>query len=127
VGLTGVASFDPQGDREEHSERVADATDGDAATYWTTESYQAFTKDGVGLVLRVTGRPSQVAVSTDTPGFTAEIRAGSSAQGPFDQVVGPAKTVGPRTVWEVDTEARFLAIWITRLDRLAHVNEARAG
>ena len=39
------------GDGEEHSERVADATDGDPATYWTTETYQAFSKPGVGLVL----------------------------------------------------------------------------
>ena len=32
--LQGVASYDPPpGDNEEHSERVADATDGDPATY----------------------------------------------------------------------------------------------
>jgi hypothetical protein len=126
--LTGVASFDPHGDNEEHSERVADATDGDPATYWTTESYQAFTKEGVGLVLRVAGgEAAQVVVTTDTPGYTAEIRAGGSAQGPFDEVVAGAKTVAERTTWTLDTDAQFLAIWITRLDRVAHVNEARAG
>ena len=126
--LTGVASFDPQGDREEHSERVADATDGDPASYWTTESYRAFSKEGVGLVLQVAGGDaSKVAVTTDTPGFTAEIRAGGSAQGPFDEVVGEAKTVSGTTTWELDTDARFLTIWITRLDRVAHVNEVRAS
>src|SRR5688500_12526569 len=51
VKLQGVASFDPQGDGEEHSERVQDATDGDPATYWTTERYDSFSKPGVGLVL----------------------------------------------------------------------------
>ena len=52
VRLQAVASFDPPpGDGEEHDERVADATDGDPATYWTTETYEAFTKPGVGLVL----------------------------------------------------------------------------
>ena len=127
VQVTGVASFDPGGDQEEHSERVADATDGDAATYWTTESYRAFSKEGVGLVLEADGGVSQLALSTDTPGFTAEIRAGSSAQGPFDEVVGESKTVGATATWELDTEARFLAIWITRLDRVAHVNEVEAG
>ena len=128
ASLTGVASFDPQGDNEEHSERVADATDNDPSTYWTTESYQSFSKDGVGLVLAVKGgEPRQVAVTTDTPGYTAEIRAGSSAQGPFDEVVGAAKTVGASTVWEIDTTARFLAIWITRLDHVAHVNEIKAS
>jgi eukaryotic-like serine/threonine-protein kinase len=125
--VTGVASFDPQGDNEEHSERVADATDRDPSTYWTTESYQAFTKDGVGLVLRVAGRPTKLAVTTDTPGFTAELRAGPSARGPFDEVVGTEKTVSGTTTWELDTDARFLAIWITQLDRVAHVNEAKAS
>ena len=127
VQVTGVASFDPGGDQEEHSERVADATDGDAATYWTTESYRAFSKEGVGLVLQAEGGVSQLALSTDTPGFTAEIRAGSSAQGPFDEVVGEPKTVGATATWELDTDARFLTIWITRLDRVAHVNEVEAG
>ena len=127
ASLTGVASFDPQGDNEEHSERVADATDGDPSTYWTTETYQAFSKEGVGLVLRVAGEPEKLAVTTDTPGFTAEIRAGASAEGPFDEVVGTAKTVTGTTTWELDTDARFLTIWITRLDRVAHVNEAKAS
>jgi hypothetical protein len=127
--LTGVASFDPQGDNEEHSERVADATDDDPATYWTTESYEAFSKPGVGLVLEVKGgEPSQLAVSTDTPGFTAEIRAGNALQGPFDTVVGPAKAVGASTVWDLEGDAaRYLVIWITELDRVAHVNEAKAS
>ena len=57
VRLRGVASYDPDGDNEEHSERVADATDGNPATYWTTESYRAFSKPGVGLVLKVSGTP----------------------------------------------------------------------
>jgi eukaryotic-like serine/threonine-protein kinase len=127
VKLTGVASFDPQGDNEEHSERVADATDNDPATYWTTETYRAFSKDGVGLVLETSGDVSQLALSTDTPGYTAEIRAGTSARGPFDDVVGEAKSVGETANWELDTDARFLVIWITRLDAVAHVNEVRAS
>ena len=129
VELQGVASFDPPpGDNEEHSERVGDATDGDPATYWTTESYRSFSKPGVGLVLEATGTPRQVALTTDTPGFTAEIRAGDSAEGPFDTVVGPAKTTGASTIWDLDeTDSRYLTIWITDLDRVAHVNEVKAS
>ncbi|MDQ3065608.1 MAG: protein kinase [Actinomycetota bacterium] len=128
VLLEGVSSFDPPpGDGEEHSERVGDATDGDGATYWTTESYRAFSKPGVGLVLEADGAPSQIGLTTDTPGFTAEIRAGDSARGPFDTVVGKAQTVGASAVWELDeTEARFFAVWITQLDRVAHINEVEA-
>ena len=127
VRLHGTASYDPEGDGEEHSERVADATDGDPATYWTTESYRAFSKPGVGLVLEASGTPKTLIVATDTPGFDAEIRSGSSPEGPFDTVVGERKTTGATTTWELeDADARYLAIWITRLDRVAHVNEVKA-
>jgi len=130
VQLEGVASFDPPpGDGEEHSERVEDASDGDPATYWTTERYNSFSKPGVGLVLDA-GEPrelSQIAVTTDTPGFTAEIRAGDSPQGPFDIVVGPSQTVGESMTWDLDgAESQFYAVWITQLDRVAHINEVKA-
>ena len=129
VGLQGVASYDPDGDNEEHSERVADATDGDAATYWTTESYRgAFSKPGVGLVLEADATPKALSLTTDTPGFTAEIRAGNSPEGPFDTVVGDSKTTSATTAWELDeTDARYFVVWITELDGRAHVNEVRAS
>jgi hypothetical protein len=129
--LAGVASFDPQGDdKEEHPEQVGEATDGDPATAWTTSTYEDFsaTKDGVGLVLDAgeAREVAQIAVTTDTPGFTAEIRAGSSPEGPFD-TVGASKTVGASTVWDLEgPDARYYVVWITDLDRLAHVNEVRA-
>jgi serine/threonine-protein kinase len=133
VRLAGVASYDPQGDDgEEHPELVAAATDGDPASYWTTSTYESFsdTKDGVGLVLDA-GEPrelSQVSLTTDTPGFTAEVRAGDSAAGPFERVVGAEKTVGQTAAWELDgSEHRYYTIWITDLDGRAHVNEVRAG
>jgi hypothetical protein len=129
VQLQGVASYDPPpGDTEEHSERVGDATDGDQATYWTTESYRSFSKPGVGLVLKASGTPAALTLTTDTPGFTAEIRAGDSPEGPFDTVVGAAKTTTSTTAWELDeTDAGYLVVWITDLDRVAHVNEVKAS
>jgi serine/threonine-protein kinase len=133
VRLAGVASYDPQGDdREEHPERVADATDGDASTYWTTSTYESFsdTKDGVGLVVDAGERRelSQLSVTTGTPGFTAEIRAGNSAEGPFDTVVGASKTVGRTAVWDLEgADHRYYTIWITDLDGRARVNEVTAS
>jgi serine/threonine-protein kinase len=130
VKLQGVASFDPQGDGEEHSERVQDATDHNPATYWTTERYNSFSKPGVGLVLDAGSARSvsQIAVTTDTPGFTAEIRAGSSPRGPFDAVVGSSRTAGESTTWDLEgASSRYYVIWITRLDRVAHVNEVEAN
>jgi hypothetical protein len=129
VRVTGVASYDPQGDdKVEHPERVGDATDNDPQTYWTTSTYFSdFSKDGVGLVVQAGAPVAQLAVSTDTPGFTAEIRAGNSAEGPFDTVVGESKTVEASTTWDLEeTDSRYLTIWITDLDRVAHVNEVKA-
>jgi eukaryotic-like serine/threonine-protein kinase len=129
VRLEAVASYDPQGDdKAEHPERVGDATDGDPATYWTTSTYFGdFSKDGVGLVLRASDAAKRLVLRTDTPGYTAEIRQGSSQRGPFDTVAGSAKTLAARTTWDLkEADGRFLVVWITELDRVAHVNEVRA-
>ena len=67
-------------------------------------------------------------VTTDTPGYTAEIRAGNSETGPFS-LVAPAKTVGAATVFTLaHADARYYLVWITALGDgdLAHVNEVRA-
>ena len=110
---------------------MARATDGDPSTYWTTESYSDFeSKDGVGLVLETARLVAlgRLVVRSDTPGFEAVVKAGSKADGPFEDVSKSAQ-VGTRTTFELDTggkEYRFYLIWITSLDGVAHVNEVRA-
>jgi eukaryotic-like serine/threonine-protein kinase len=131
VKLTAIASYDPQGDdRTEHPEAVSRATDGNPATYWTTSTYEDFSssKDGVGLVLDAGGENSigSVTVTSDTPGFTAELQSGSSEGGPFD-TVARGQTIGETTTFRLDdVEARYLVVWITDLDGRAHVNEIKA-
>jgi eukaryotic-like serine/threonine-protein kinase len=131
IRLVGVDSYDPEGDnKEEHDEKVALATDGDATSYWNTESYRGeFTKSGVGLVLdaqRVV-EPKEITITTDTPGFTAEIREGESATGPFERPVSDSQTVGERTTFELsDANARYFLVWITALDKIARIHEVRA-
>jgi serine/threonine protein kinase len=132
IRLAGVAAYDPEGGDGEHDADAPDATDGQFATYWTTETYNDFenTKQGVGLVLdaRREVDPDVLTIRTDTPGFTAEIRAGDDAGGPFDRVVSESKTVVDRTEFELDNaSARYFVVWITALDSLAHVNEIRAA
>ena len=56
-----VADFDPEGDVSEHPESVAAATDGDPATSWTTEEYENFDKDGVGIMLDAGSRRGALA------------------------------------------------------------------
>jgi eukaryotic-like serine/threonine-protein kinase len=127
------AAYDPVGDQREHDEDAALATDDNSETYWTTEKYvDGLQKDGVGLMLDAGERvkPSQLVVTTDTPGFKAEIRAGSNPDG-FDDVVSENRTVSGRTTFPVDTNgARYFVVWITELqpgeDVAAHVNEVAA-
>jgi len=133
VHLIGVASYDPQGDNHtEHPEAVGRAADGNQTTYWETEHYSggALNKDGVGLVLDA-GRSrklSQIVVTTDTSGYTAEIEAGSSSSGPF-QPVSDSQVVNGHAVFKLrGGAARYYVVWITDLgsNDSAHVNEVTA-
>jgi predicted Ser/Thr protein kinase len=127
VPLRAVSSYDPEGGDGEHDELAGDAVDGDTSTYWSTETYRDFSKDGVGLVLEPQGEEgvSTVTVSTDTPGFTAELKAGDSPTS-FGSTVGASTTVDGTTTFDIDTDAPYLLLWITALDGRAHVNEITA-
>jgi eukaryotic-like serine/threonine-protein kinase len=130
--LSGVGAYDPQGGDGEHDDEAPLATDGQTATYWTTETYEDFSnsKDGVGLVVdaRSTVEPSTITVSSETPGFQAEIRTGDSPEGPFDTVVSDSQTVEGETSFELNgAKARYFVVWITDLDSRARINEVRAA
>jgi predicted Ser/Thr protein kinase len=135
VSLKGIGAYDPPpGDGEEHDDSALLATDNNPQTSWTTETYQDFeeTKEGVGLVLDVgrSTRLSRLTVTSETPGFSAEIRAGGSADGPFERRVADNREVGARTTFPIEGgAARFFVVWITSLDSAARINEvnARAG
>jgi serine/threonine protein kinase len=136
ITISGVGAYDPYADGTEHDDKAPKATDGNLATYWYTETYNdapSLGKQGVGLVLDTHG-PSQVTrivLRTDTPGFTAEIRATNVLDG-TPQLVSSSKVVGSRTVFDVHNTSgpkRYYVLWITRLpsdSHFAHVNEVHA-
>ena len=132
IALQGVGAYDPDGGDGEHDDEAALATDEDAATFWRSQTYRsqlsAF-KSGVGVVLDA-GKPvalEQLSVTTDTPGFSAEIQAGASPTGPFE-TVSESKTVGGTTTWELNgADAQYYVVWITELIGSAHVNEVKAA
>src|SRR5207237_7851373 len=106
------------------------ATDGNAATFWRTEHYRdGLNKPGVGLVLGAATpvELTHLTVTTDTPGFTAKIEAGSSEQGPFTPVSGPSTVAGTTDfTLNVRSSERYYLVWITKLTGpTAHVNEVR--
>ena len=128
ITVTGVGAYDPDGDRSENGGDAPLATDGSPVTAWKSERYRGtFRKAGVGLVVDA-GRPvkaTRVVVTTETPGYEAEIRVGSSATGPFVSVAGP-KTTSPRTAFALRPRSgRYLMVWITSMptERAAAVNE----
>jgi hypothetical protein len=132
VRLTGATSYDPEGDNQvEHPEAVGRAADGNAGTYWMTETYRGgLQKSGVGLVLAA-GSPKKLrtlVVTTDTPGFTAQIQTGASSSGPF-RPASSSQTVGRRTTFSLHGRAaRYYVVWITDLgtNSVVHVNEVTA-
>jgi eukaryotic-like serine/threonine-protein kinase len=137
VHLLASNAYDPKGDGSEHDELVPNATDGNVTTSWSTERYGSVEfgglKDGVGLVLDA-GAPSQprsITIVSDTPGFTAQIEAGESSNGPFD-TVSSSKEVGSRTTFDltIATPRRYFLVWITKLApgyERTHLNEVTAG
>ena len=130
IRLAGIATEDPTGDGE-HDDEVGNATDRDSETYWTTESYNSFSKDGVGLVLDAS-RPvalSSLTVESDESGFPATIRASSTRTGAFTPV-SEEKEVGGSTTFEVDTKGkdyRYYEVWLQLPNGgRAHINEVTA-
>ena len=128
IVVTGVGAYDPEGDRSENDSAAGLATDGIASTAWKTEHYRStFHKAGVGLVLDA-GRPvraARVVVTTETPGYNAQVQVGGSPSGPF-VAASPSKTTTPRTVFALKPRrGRYLVLWITSMpaDGVAAVNE----
>jgi serine/threonine-protein kinase len=118
VKLNGVAAYDPYGDQSEHDSVVGNATDGNPGTYWNTEHYNGgLNKPGVGLVLDA-GAPKQLTeltVQSGTPGFTAQIKSGSSQGGPF-VVDSASQTVNGGATFTLNGKtAQYYVLWITNL------------
>ena len=121
-------TFDPPpGDGSENDDQAQQAIDGDAATFWETETYRSdpvLSKGGVGLVLALPERAevSGVDLRTPGPGFTTAIYTSASAAPPdaLDgwDVAAPSREV-TKTRQQIDfakpARARFVLIWITRL------------
>jgi eukaryotic-like serine/threonine-protein kinase len=136
VHLTGVgdAYADP-GHPDAHADTAGDATDGSASTQWMTQTYgdQAFgglLPGGIGLVLDA-GRSvklARIAVTTTTPGFSAEIRVGNSPTGSFTPDSSSQAVTGTTTFTLDGKTAQYYAVWITQLPPLlyAKISEVKA-
>jgi eukaryotic-like serine/threonine-protein kinase len=135
ITIAGAGAYDPYGDGTEHDSDAPKATDGDVTTYWATEKYnsglEGVHKAGVGLVLDATSvvQLSRITVVTDTPGFTAEIRA-TNISGTPGQKVSDSRVLGRTTRFAIKQASpkRYYIVWITKVAPGVpeHVNEVHA-
>ena len=71
---------------------------------------------------------ARVVVSTDTPGFTAEIRVAGAPEGPY-RTVSAQRTVVRRAPFPLRrARGRYVLVWITGMpdDTAAAITEVRA-
>ena len=136
VQLSAQASYDPFGnDKVENPQLVRYTVDGNTKTYWTTVNYNSQDfgglKPGVGIVLSTPSPKAlkSMTVTTDTPGFTAQIKASDSPTGGF-QPVSSSEAVESRTTFHLNGgQHTYYLVWLTSLPSgspFAHVNEVTA-
>jgi serine/threonine protein kinase len=121
VRLLSIVSIDPLGDGQEHPENNANLFDRNTATAWKTELYRdplPLIKGGIGLVIEVSGTPSELIVHSDSIGTQFELywaQANSSSLTDWNlvsrEVIGdtPDNTALPRRT------GGFWLIWLTDL------------
>jgi eukaryotic-like serine/threonine-protein kinase len=117
VQLQGFGAFDPIGGDGEHDSAAGSATDRDPQTFWDTEHYNNFDKDGVGLVLKAP-RPtalSRLTVHSVGTDFDAQIKGGDSSSGPFTDLTGDFQPVGASKAFSIDTNGKkylYYLVWL---------------
>jgi serine/threonine protein kinase len=136
VHLTGVGDAYSSPDHPDaHANTAELATDSSASSAWTTQIYgdQAFggLLTGLGLVLDAgsSKKLTSLTVQTSTPGFTAEIQAGSSPNGPFASDSASQTVEGDSATFTLTgASAQYYVVWITNLppDRTAAIANVTA-
>jgi serine/threonine-protein kinase len=128
--IVGTQDFDPYGDRQEHHDDIAKATDGDPSTWWETEGYVSpdLDKPGVGLAFDL-GRPATVTgfrLLTPLSGWVYQIRVGNdldalkTAQG--RGLTASASNHGLQSI--TPATGRWVLVWITHVVPAEGANRA---
>jgi eukaryotic-like serine/threonine-protein kinase len=138
IALVSATDFDPLGDGGESGGSVGNAIDGNPATAWETEQYQApqqefgGNKDGVGLFVELDAVHDidDVAVTTDESGWSADVYVADEPAtdlAGWGQARGSTSDAGTTADIPLDsgTRGRYVLLWLTRLPSSGklHVNE----
>jgi eukaryotic-like serine/threonine-protein kinase len=129
VRIKDAHDFDPEGDNlAEYPDLVADAFDGDRASFWQTEGYDTEdlggAKSGVGIYFDL-GRVQdvgQVRIRTATPGWSFELKGSNDPDAledatPLSSSDGETTftATGTTTVELEPTSHRYILVWVTSL------------
>ena len=119
-----LATFDPDGDGSENDDGLAQASDGDPATWWRTDRYRTRAlgglKPGVGLVV-IPEQPADVGrlvVQGRSQGWAAQVFVSDAPQGSLEawgQPVVAFEGGGTEQVIDLDRPAGAILLWVTDL------------
>ncbi|MGH2756814.1 MAG: protein kinase domain-containing protein [Actinomycetota bacterium] len=122
LDVIGVDDLDPAGDGE-HPEDAAKAADGDASSFWPTESYNdamsVLGKEGVGLVFDLgdAHEVTDVEIRTLEPGFDIELRYATEPGDSIDDFTVAAEETGVAEVTEIGldeaVDAQYWLVLVT--------------
>lgn len=126
VEITGIKSFDPEGDdKTENEDTVLNVTDGDPATWWSTSCYRSSTfgsKSGVGLVLQLNALTlAQLEVDIASRGWRAKVYASPNNATTASQWGSPiwegSADDGAKITASFTSPAQFVLIYFTEIGR----------
>ena len=124
VQITGIKSFDPQGDDQtENDNEASNVTDGDATTAWSTTCYKSPTfgsKSGVGLVLQLNGATlAQLQADVQGDSWKAKVYTSNSAGNDLESWGSPiwegSAEGGPTITASFATPAQFALVYLTQV------------
>jgi serine/threonine-protein kinase len=124
VQITGIKSFDPQGDDQtENDNEASNVTDGDATTAWSTTCYKSPTfgsKSGVGLVLQLNGAAlAQLQADVQGDSWKAKVYTSNSAGNDLESWGSPiwegSAEGGPTITASFATPAQFALVYLTQV------------
>ena len=126
VQITGIKSFDPQGDdKTENEDQARNVTDGDATTTWSTSCYKSPTfgsKSGVGLVMQLSGVAlAQLQADVQGDSWKAKVYTSNSAGSDLESWGSPiwegSAEGGPTITTSFATPAQFALVYLTQIGR----------
>lgn len=126
VQITGIKSFDPQGDDQTENDNEASyVTDGDATTAWSTTCYKSPTfgsKSGVGLVMQLNGAAlAQLQADVQGDSWKAKVYTSNSAGNDLESWGSPiwegSAEGGPTITASFADPAQFALVYLTQIGR----------